>query len=125
MTNNKFDHVNPWSVHHDELLSYRDPTMPLQQWRQLRRGQLPIQAKLDLHGYRKFEAEVALIDFLEYCQSQQKQVVLIIHGKGAVLKSATDDFLRHHQAVFAYCSASAKHGGSGAVYVLLKKLRQT
>lgn len=109
--------------HYDEVLSYRDPTMPLQQWRQLRRGQFPIQAKLDLHGYRRFEAIDALIDFIDDCQQRQKQTVLIIHGKGPVLKSATADFLKQHNAVFAYCSACAKQGGNGAVYVLLKKSR--
>jgi len=52
--------------------------------------------------------------------------VHIIHGKGyrsenshPVLKNNLNQWLRQHRDVQAFCSASAKDGGAGAVLVLL------
>jgi DNA-nicking Smr family endonuclease len=55
-------------------------------------------------------------------------VALIVHGKGyrsrnrlPVIKTLLDRWLRECSQVLAFHSAQPKHGGSGAVYVLLKK----
>jgi DNA-nicking Smr family endonuclease len=46
-----------------------------------------------------------------------------LHSKGnvSVLKTRVRQCLRRHQAVLAYADAPRKDGGSGAVYVLLRK----
>jgi DNA-nicking Smr family endonuclease len=54
--------------------------------------------------------------------------VRIIHGKGLssagklpVLKGKVDAWLRQMDAVLAFCSARRNDGGTGALYVLLKR----
>jgi len=95
--------------------------------RRLRRGQIPIAAETDLHGMRIREAHALLEDFLRDCRNQGIRCVRVIHGKGlgsregrAVLKWEVDRWLRGHEQVMAFSSAQARHGGTGAVYVLLR-----
>jgi DNA-nicking Smr family endonuclease len=97
--------------------------------RKLRRGQIPIEYELDLHGYSSPEAEARLRGFLLAARSPERQTaVRIIHGKGSgspggkpVLKSKTQQWLRECDEVLAFCAAGPSEGGSGAVLVLLKK----
>jgi DNA-nicking Smr family endonuclease len=99
--------------------------------RKLRRGDFSVQAHLDLHGLLKDEAKAELEAFLVRCRQQAKRCVLIVTGRGLhskdqvpVLKEAlkrwmlTDRFARH---VLAFASARPHDGGSGAVYVLLRR----
>ncbi len=95
--------------------------------RKLKRGQYPISANLDLHGYKKFEAENILEQFIAEARQERLACVLIIHGKGnrsqggqGVLRQFTFEWLRKVSVVKAYCPAQSRHGGSGATYVLLK-----
>jgi DNA-nicking Smr family endonuclease len=96
--------------------------------RRLRRGQIPIEAEADLHGLRAHEAETHLKFFLSECRDEGLRCVRVIHGKGrgsqggrAVLKWEVDRWLRRHDGVVAFCTAQPRHGGSGAVYVLLER----
>ena len=96
--------------------------------RRLRRGQMAIEAEADLHGMRIREAEVLLKDFLRECRDEGLRCVRVIHGKGrgsaggaAVLKWEVDGWLRRDDRVMAFASAQPRHGGTGAVYVLLKR----
>jgi DNA-nicking Smr family endonuclease len=57
-----------------------------------------------------------------------KRCVRIIHGKGKssegklpVLKGKVNSWLRQRDEVIAFCSARPSDGGTGAVYVLLKR----
>ncbi len=95
--------------------------------RRLRRGQMTIEAEADLHGMRLREAEVLLTSFLSDCRHDGLRCVRVIHGKGrgsrggqAVLKWDVDRWLRQHDGVMAFSTAQPRHGGTGAVYVLLK-----
>lgn len=95
--------------------------------RRLRRGQMTIEAEADLHGMRAREAQTLLQTFLRECRDQGLRCVRVIHGKGrgsrgghAVLKWEVDRWLRQHDGVMAFCTAQPRHGGTGAVYVLLK-----
>lgn len=95
--------------------------------RRLKRGQYKIESTLDLHGLRAFEAEDALDTFISDALSHRFTCVLIIHGKGlqsankkGVLKQYTLKWLKQIAAVKAFCTAQPRHGGTGAVYVLLK-----
>lgn len=96
--------------------------------RQLKRGRIPTDAMLDLHGMTLAEARTALAGFLQHCQDEQVRCVRIVHGKGhrsatgqAVLKTQTDHWLRTRPEVLAFCTAQSADGGTGAVYVLLKR----
>jgi len=98
--------------------------------RRLRRGEYAIEAELDLHGLTRLEARQALSEFLHDCRARGCRCVRIIHGKGRgsqgkrpVLKQYVDHWLRQVDAVLAYCSAIPAHGGTGAIYVLLKRGR--
>lgn len=88
--------------------------------RRLKQGKLGIDDQLDLHGLKWIEAETALEEFLMTCQSHGDRVVLIIPGKGQVLKSNLNHMLRQLDHVLAFCTAQPRHGGTGAFYVLLK-----
>jgi DNA-nicking Smr family endonuclease len=88
-----------------------------------------IQSSIDLHGYTKPEAEKALLLFIKTCTEKHHRVINIVHGKGSskgerlpTLKNTVNALLQNHPTVLAFCSALPQDGGTGAVYVLLKKL---
>jgi len=114
------DKRNPLDVHVEEKLFYQGSHIPTKQWRRFSKGQSQIEGRLDLHGFTRYDAMDTIDEFIEDCQEAGKQVVLIIHGRGEVLKSVVDQRLRELSAVLAFISATPKHGGMGAVYVLLK-----
>ena len=104
----------------------------------LRRGKLPVEARLDLHGMTQNEAEAALARFLAGAQAAGRRCVLVITGKGAareremfespgVLKRMVPVWLNapaNRARVLAFATARPQHGGGGALYVLLKRQRQ-
>lgn len=105
----------------------------------LRRGKLPIEGTLDLHGYTQDAAHQRLTDFVLRAYSQQKRCLLVITGKGrsaaggaifdvpeGVLKQKVPQWLSVPplaEAVLKIIPATQKHGGSGALYVYLKRKR--
>ena len=96
----------------------------------LRRGQLPSEAELDLHGMTIAEAQYAVERFLSYCGERSLRTVRIIHGKGygsreqaPVLKSHLNHWLRECHEVLAFCSSRPDQGGTGAVNVLMRSRR--
>jgi DNA-nicking Smr family endonuclease len=99
--------------------------------RRLRQGAFPIQDHLDLHGLSLDEAQVEAQDFIMACVTKGLRHVLIVHGKGKgspggvpVLKKALTDWLavkRFRKNVLAFCSAQAMDGGTGAIYLLLRR----
>ncbi len=110
-----------------EELLYSAPGVGREVLRRLRRGQLSMQEKLDLHGMSVPEAREAVARFLNGCKSRGLRSVLIIHGKGLgshqkrpVLKGKLNLWLTRRAEVLAFCSARAVDGGTGAVYVLLR-----
>ena len=95
--------------------------------RKLKRGMLPIQDSLDLHGNHIDAARKLLQEFLHEATQHQLRCVLVIHGKGmnsrdgeAVLRTLTRSWLTQHPHVLAFCPAPAQAGGNGAVLILLK-----
>ena len=111
----------------DELIFQR-PGLRKIDFRKLRRGQYAIQKELDLHGYFQQDAKAALTQFLTKCRNQSLRCVRIIHGKGKSSEDSTpkikplvNGMLRQNAGVLAFCSARPVDGGTGAVYVLLKK----
>lgn len=114
------------SVTGSQLISFHHPGIQHKTLRKMRKGQYTIEAVLDLHGMKIDLAEHAINQFLVNCVEQRLRHVLIIHGKGhagqlPLLKNKLNHWLRHMNCVLAFCSASPFHGGSGALYVLLKQ----
>ncbi len=101
--------------------------------RRLRRGEFAYQAHLDLHGMTSDEARPAVEGFLTQAHQAGKRCVLIVHGRGRnskdqipVLKSRLTSWLVRGQwarLVLAFTSARACDGGTGALYVLLRRQR--
>lgn len=95
--------------------------------KKLRRGFFGIDAEIDLHGLTVSHAKKQLLHFLNRCVEENCRCIHIVHGKGyrsldnlPVLKNELNRWLRQHKDVQAFCSASAKDGGTGALFVLLR-----
>jgi DNA-nicking Smr family endonuclease len=92
----------------------------------LRRGEMAIEARLDLHGMTQEEAHGALVRFLARAHVAGQRCTLVITGKGAVLREAVPRWLGEGEAqarVLATSPAQPRHGGGGALYVLLRRVR--
>lgn len=100
--------------------------------RRIKRGQLAVSARIDLHGMTQAEAYPVLEVFLQQCIGANKRLVLVVTGKGyrsesceaGVLKSMLPKWLnsahlRPH--ILAFDTAQIQHGGSGAFYILLRR----
>lgn len=96
----------------------------------LAKGRLPIEGKVDLHGLTQTEAHALLLSFLHRAQAGGRRHVLVVTGKGAslgsdgVLRRAVPGWLAtppFRGLVSAHEPAAARHGGSGALYVRLRR----
>ena len=99
-----------------------------------RGGRLPIEGRIDLHGRTQQQAHDALQDFLARAFAAGKRCVLVITGKGmtaaktGVLKENVPRWLNEpslRRSVLAFDYAEPQHGGEGALYVLLKRKRES
>jgi len=113
----------------DELIFAR-PGVQHNLLRKLRRGQFAVEAELDLHSHTVAEAKIALVGFLFSVRAMGKRCVRIIHGKGnssfqkqPILKRNVDCWLRQREEVLAFSSARPQDGGTGAIYLLIRKNR--
>jgi DNA-nicking Smr family endonuclease len=120
---------DPAELETGEELHYARPGLQHGLLRKLRRGQFSVGAELDLHGKTVSEARLAVNEFTHRARVRGIRCVRIIHGKGKgslynrpVLKGKLDRWLRRHDEVLAFSSARPEDGGTGAVYVLLKRL---
>jgi len=111
-----------------EHLSYTQPGVQRSVLRKLKSGKYSIQSEIDLHGLTINEARIELSDFLKAAQERRHLCIRVIHGKGRKnasksprLKPAVNQWLQRNKKVLAFCSARLNDGGTGAVYVLLKK----
>jgi DNA-nicking Smr family endonuclease len=93
----------------------------------LRRGRIEPEARIDLHGMTHDGAYRALIGFLTRARGEDKRVVLVVTGKGGVLREAFPFWLGQAELsplVSGISEAHIKHGGSGAFYVSLRRTRR-
>ena len=113
------------------------PLAPLGRRRRskLARGSESIDDRIDLHGMTQADAHAALAHFLRRAQARGARVVLVITGKGVrtggdapsergVLKRQVPHWLESaalRPLVIGFESAGATHGGSGALYVRLRR----
>jgi len=122
------DTFEPAELETGEELLYLRPGLQKRLLRHLRQGKFSIGAELDLHGMTVPIARQTLARFLEDCRRRTIRSVRIIHGKGRgsyhkepILKGKVNLWLQQRDEVLAFCSARAVDGGTGAVYVLLKR----
>ncbi|MBF0219611.1 MAG: Smr/MutS family protein [Gammaproteobacteria bacterium] len=96
-------------------------------FRRFCRGELPIEAEIDLHGLHRDAARHRLTEFIHYCHERQWRVVRVIHGMGhpasgrGVIKQRLPYWLRQFEEVIAYAPAIPSDGGDGATYLLLRR----
>jgi len=115
------------------------PLAPLERRlkRDLARGRAVVDGVLDLHGLTQAEAHQALRGFLRHSQARGARLVIVVTGKGGapdepgswphergVLKRLAPHWLREldlRSVVLAFEEAGRAHGGSGALYVRLRR----
>jgi DNA-nicking Smr family endonuclease len=105
--------------------------LPVATLRRLRRGEIAVDARIDLHGMSLGEARPHLELFVRTMRARGERCVLVIHGKGrhspagvGVLRGEIAAWLSQGSAsesVAAFATAREDDGGEGAVYVLLRK----
>ena len=98
---------------------------------QLKDGLFHMEDYVDLHRLTQGAAETRVRDFLLNCQGRGLRCVLIVHGKGLnsenhipVLKKRMPLWLSRgpvRKIILAFCTARPYDGGTGAIYVLLKR----
>ena len=111
-----------------DVLSFARGGVQRREADRLRRGRFKVEADLDLHGRIVADAVAALDHFLEDSRRRGRRCVRIIHGKGfgsrsglPIMKAHVDRWLRARSEVLAFCSATPPDGGTGALYVLLRR----
>ena len=111
-----------------------DPHRPVgldrRTWLRLKRGQVAIEQTLDLHGRTQDQAHDALGRFLAAAQAAGCRCVLVVTGKGlesgGTLRHMVPRWLNegaNRERIVAFCPAQARHGGAGALYLLLRRRR--
>lgn len=99
-------------------------------FRKLKQGRYEAECTLDLHCMNTEAARREVFEFIEEVHELGLRSVLMVHGKGgsklekersSILKGCVDHWLRQLEIVQAFHSAQPRHGGTGAVYVLLRK----
>ncbi|MCP4394238.1 MAG: hypothetical protein GY804_08260 [Alphaproteobacteria bacterium] len=109
--------------------------------RKFKQGKMKIDARLDLHGMTQSQAHTALHDFIINNYHKQKRCLLVVTGKGkhiepqhwsdrdtGVLKEMAPKWLNEpelRQMILSFSYATQSDGGEGALYVLLKRIRNT
>lgn len=114
-------------------LSFKRPGVQNGVFRKLKQGRYEALARLDLHRMTAERARREIFEFIEESHHYGLRSVMVIHGKGenaaqrersSILKGCVNHWLRELEIVQAFHSAQPQHGGTGAVYVLLRKSEQ-
>lgn len=96
----------------------------------VKRGEFAIDGRIDLHGMTLAEAHVRLTAFIESSCRQGLRCLLVITGKGRreagqpTIQKEAPRWLAHSQLagrILMISSAQPRHGGKGALYVLLRR----
>ncbi|MEN9855768.1 MAG: hypothetical protein RLZZ157_894 [Pseudomonadota bacterium] len=118
----------------------KPPVADVSGHKQVRRGKLSIDARIDLHGMRQHEAHAALIALVASTRAAHGRTILVVTGKGqrldrhedfmepqrGVMRRRLPDWLNGHglrEHIAGFASAHPRDGGEGAYYVVLKSNR--
>lgn len=115
------------------------PHMDRRRFEKLRRGRMEPEARLDLHGMTSERAHAALVAFVLAAHGTGLRLVLVITGKGragdadahaphrhGVLRHSLPHWLNAPPLtgrVLQLAPAHQRHGGGGAFYVYLRRIR--
>ncbi len=101
--------------------------------KKIERGEYPIDGTLDLHGMNQEQALSSLTKFIESSYQMRKRLLLVIVGKGkqsenrkGLLRELVPSWINYptlRPMIINIKTASQKHGGEGAIYILLKRIR--
>jgi len=123
----------------DDHVKQHPVRMDHKRFGQLKKGRLSPEARIDLHGMTLAQAQPALTRFILEATANERRLVLVITGKGRVSHESGPIPERHgvlrHQVphwlhsmplrlhVLQIAEAHVKHGGAGAYYVYLRRVR--
>jgi DNA-nicking Smr family endonuclease len=125
LTEEGIEPLDPWYI-----LDFKRPGVQNGVFRKLKQGRYEAEARLNLHRMSVAKSRKELYEFVEQASQLGLRTVLVIHGKGensgeqqqaSVIKGCVNAWLMELEAVQAFHSARPQHGGTGAVYVLLRK----
>ena len=125
LTDKQIHPLDAWYV-----LEFKRPGVQNGVFRKLKQGRYEPQARLDLHRMTVERARREVFEFVQESYALGLRSVLMIHGKGesraeqersSILKGCVNAWLRDLEIVQGFHSAQPRHGGTGAVYVLLRK----
>ncbi|MFT6287774.1 MAG: DNA-nicking Smr family endonuclease [Halieaceae bacterium] len=112
------------------VLEFKRPGIQNGVYRKLKQGRYEMEARLDLHQMTVKQARNELFSFIQESHHLGLRSILLVHGKGqsrpdqersSILKGCANQWLRELDVVQAFHSAQVRHGGTGAVYCLLRK----
>jgi len=122
--------VNPDWRRDDAKNSAAPGTIDRRTLTRIKRGELAIDARLDLHGLTQEAAHRALVRFVATSAADGARLALVITGKGrggqGVLRATVPRWLAEpamRTRILAVTPAAANHGGAGALYMLLRRPR--
>lgn len=122
LTDGEVEPVEP-----EQILSFKLDGVQPGVFKKLRQGKYGFDFHLDLHRKTVAEARQEVFQLLKNAARFEYRTLLITHGKGimsdppARLKSYVNHWLRQVDLVLGFHSCQARHGGTGSVYVLLRK----
>jgi DNA-nicking Smr family endonuclease len=129
-------HARPMQPAKPDLPPTPPPLAPLgrRERSQLSRGRKDIDARLDLHGMTQTRAHRVLSDFLHRAHADGLTFVLVITGKGKMGPESERGVLRRQvpqwlglpefrSLVVGFEEAHIGHGGAGALYVRIRRMR--
>ena len=112
----------------DQPLEYKAEGIQQGVLDKLRKGQYALDASLNLLRQPVEACRQNLFNFIRDVQHAGLRNLLIIHGKGRdseshanIVRSYLDRWLRELDEVQTFCVAQKRHGGTGALYVGLRK----
>lgn len=99
--------------------------------KQMARGEMSIDAKLDLHGFTELQAFDKLVQFVQGSFADSHRLLLVVTGKGSeakpsVLKGKMELWVNTEKIapfVLRFAHAAKRHGGEGAFYLYLRKAK--
>lgn len=113
------------------LASGHTPGLDKRSAERMKRGEMEIDGRLDLHGMTQDTAHAALIGFIARAYDGGRRCLLVITGKGyregtGVLRANVPRWLNQspcRERILGFSTARPQHGGEGALYVLIKRRR--